>query len=198
MNFMVELDREALRQALTAVGELLAEENESVAIVVTGGATLSLLGIVDRATSDVDVIARTRRGEDGTLELEPPEPFPDALERAIRTVARDFELDEDWMNAVVGMQWSHGLPPWIGEEIEWANYGGGLHVGTVGSLTLIALKLFAAVDQGPKSVHFDDLLQLAPSDRELDVARDWVLTQDAAPRWSEMVDEVVAHAKRNR
>lgn len=194
---MVELDREALRHALTAVGELLANENESVAIVVTGGATLSLLGIVDRATSDVDVIARARRGEAGTLELEPPEPFPDALERAIRTVARDFELDEDWMNAVVGMQWSQGLPPWFGEEIEWTNYGGGLDVGAVGRRTLIALKLFAAVDQGPKSIHFDDLQQLVPSDTELDEARDWVLTQDAAPRWSEMVDEVVAHAKRH-
>lgn len=120
---MAELDRKALRHALTAVGELLANENESVAIVVTGGATLSLLGIVDRATSDVDVIARAGRGEDGAVELEPPEPFPDALERAIHTVARDFELDEDWMNAVVGMQWSQGLPPWFRDEIEWTNYG---------------------------------------------------------------------------
>ena len=37
-------------QALTAVGEILAAEGKSAAIVIVGGAALNLLGVVDRAT----------------------------------------------------------------------------------------------------------------------------------------------------
>lgn len=187
-----------IRDVLTAVGELLAAEGEREAIVVAGGATLSVLGIVHRTTTDVDVIARAQRDQNGTLRLREPEPFPPALEDAIRTVARDFGLDDQWMNAVVGKQWSHGLPPGTAEEITWKNYGGGLDAGFIGRRTLIALKLFAAVDLGPESVHFQDLLRLRPTDAELAEARSWVLTQDAAELWPELVDEVIAHVERNR
>lgn len=192
------LDAALIRATLTAVGELLAAEGDREAIVVAGGATLSLLGIVQRTTSDVDVIARAWHDEDGTLGLHTPEPFPPLLERAIRTVARDFGLDDHWLNAAAGKQWSHGLPPGTAEGITWENYGGGLDVGLVGRPTLIALKLFAAVDRGPASVHFQDLVRLSPTDAELAEARGWVLTQDAAEQWPELVEEATDHVKRTR
>jgi hypothetical protein len=47
------------------------------------------------------------------------------------------------------------------------------------------------VDKGPASVHFQDLLVLAPTDDEFDRASAWVLTQDIAPEWSGFVKEVV-------
>lgn len=125
-------------------------------------------------------------------------PFPAPLERAIRTVARDLELDEDWMNAVAGRQWSQGLPPGIPDDLDWRTYGHGLEVGLAGRRSLIALKLFAAVDQGPQSVHMQDLLELDPSDGEMADARDWVLTQDAGERWPDLVQEATNHAKRHR
>lgn len=187
-----------LEAALGAVGELLSADDEQIAIVVVGGATLSLLGLVQRATSDVDVIARAFRGPTGELQLLRATPFPPALARSILTVARDLGLSHDWMNAVIEAQWALGLPPGLQEDITWRNYGGGLDVGLVGRSTLIHLKLFAAVDRGRLSVHLQDLLALRATEEELEKAGAWVLTQDAAMEWGSLVEEVMAYVNRYR
>jgi hypothetical protein len=192
------MDTSGIREALQALGELLAADGEQFAVVVTGGATLNLLGVVRRATGDVDVIARAERDHAGALSLRAAEPFPPALRNAIRTVARDLDLAEDWMNADVGKQWAQGLPPGTAEGLTWEGFGGGLDVGLVGRQTLIALKLFAAVDRGAASVHMQDLKALEPSDDELDRAREWVLTQDAALSWPGLVTEMIEHVRANR
>jgi hypothetical protein len=49
--------RQDVEEALQAVGELLADDDERFSIVVIGGAALQLLGIVSRTTHDVDVVA---------------------------------------------------------------------------------------------------------------------------------------------
>lgn len=187
-----------LAGALRAVGELLAADEEHAAIVVVGGATLNLLGLVQRATSDVDVIARAFRTPTGDLRLEQATPFPPAPVRAIRTVARDFGLSDDWMNAVIEAQWQGGLPPGLAEDITWRNFGHGLDVGLVGRRTLVHLKLFASVDRGPRSVHAQDLVALSPTDEELKGAAAWVLTQDAAPEWGSLLKKVIEHVERRR
>ena len=187
-----------LERALAALGELLAAEGERQAIVVVGGATLNLLGLVPRLTSDVDVIARAFQAEDGQWQLESPEPFPDALQRAIRTVARDLGLAPGWMNHEVGAQWTQGLPPRLLEDTTWRNYGGGLDVGLVGRRTLIALKLHAAADRHPGSVHTQDLTAPRPTDGELRDASVWVRAQDVAGEWPQLIDQVIAHVQNNR
>lgn len=187
-----------IEEALEALGELLRDSGERISLVVVGGATLNLLGIVSRSTSDVDVIARVSRGEDGALHLVPAEPFPDGLRRAIQTVARDFGLSEEWMNAVIGAQWAQGLPPRLLEETTWRVYGGALDVGLVGRRALIALKLFAAVDRGPRSVHMQDLFALEPTDEELAQAAAWVATQDAYADFTSLIDEAVEHVRGHR
>jgi hypothetical protein len=192
------VDSNAIENALSAVGELISAQKERVAIVVTGGATLNLLGFVDRVTSDVDVIARAHREESGAIVLERAEPFPPVLMEAIRTVARDLGLDPSWMNAGVGKQWSQGLPPGTAEGLTWRNYGGGLDVGLVGRDALIALKLFAVVDSGPRSVHHQDLLLLDPTLEELEQAQKWVVTQDGAASWPRLVQTTVDHVSHER
>jgi hypothetical protein len=82
-------------------------------------------------------------------------------------------------------------------NITWRRYGG-LHVGLVGRRTLIALKLFAAVDQSVRSVHAQDLLALRPSDAELEAAAAWVVTQDASDSFPRLVAEVVEHVRAHR
>lgn len=190
-------DTGGIDTALSAVGDLLGAEGVPIDIVVVGGATLNLLGIVHRTTRDVDVIARAYRDNEGALHLANAEPFPEVLERAIQTVARDLGLDRDWMNAAVGKQWSQGLPPGIEDDLQWRPYGA-LHVGLVGRRTLIALKLFAAVDQGPRSVHMQDLMTLAPSDGELAHAAEWVVTQDGSSLFPRMVEQAVEHVRQHR
>jgi len=186
---MADLTSAHIDRLLNAVGELLAERGHEVAIIVVGGASLSVMGWVSRVTTDVDVIARAER-EDGEWVLIRPDPFPDVLVEAARTVARDFSLPAGWLNAAVGDQWPQGLPPGMAEELSWREYGA-LHVGFAGRHTLIALKLFASVDQGPRSVHFQDLVHLKPSQDELIQAAEWVANQDAGDEFPNLVNQAV-------
>lgn len=178
-------------RALSAVGELLAAEGAEARVVIVGGAALILLGVIRRATNDVDVIA-VARGDSG--QLAPPEPFSLELERAVRTVARDLQLPPNWMNTVVSAQWQTGLPPAFTERVEWRRFAN-LWVGLPGREALIALKLYAAADQtGPDSRHMQDLIALRPSDAELAAAATWIQdTQDSTI--AEILGKAVSHVR---
>jgi hypothetical protein len=101
-------------RALQLVGEILAASEQNVAVVILGGAALNLLGLVERATTDVDIVAFAQpRGEqapDRASLYEPREPMPEPLLRAARTVANDLGLDPDWLNIGPALQWRAGLP----------------------------------------------------------------------------------------
>lgn len=185
-----------IERALSAAGELLAAEGKEAGIAVVGGTALNLLGIVERTTDDVDVIAiLLPRAGSRDVTLAPPEPLPEPLRRVIARVARDFQLPEDWMNAVVGLQWETGLPPGLERRLHWRQYGG-LRVGLVDRYDLIFLKLYAAADSGgPSSVHFQDLLALRPTEAELQAAAAWVREQDPTPEFSTIVEQVITHAR---
>jgi hypothetical protein len=160
---------------------------------------MNLRGFTARATTDVDVIARSEPPSGGSAEIMPPEPLPEPLASAVRRVARDFDLEDDWLNTDVAKQWhpSAGMPPGLADDIEWHHFGP-LHVGVPGRETMIMLKLFATVDRGPRSVHAQDLSQLNPSNEELDRAREWVATQDAGERFHVSLDEIIDHVLRQR
>jgi hypothetical protein len=199
----MRLSAETLDVVLTALGELLTADGEAVRLIAVGGAVMSLLGFVERTTSDLDVIARTEGGGSTAVPI-PPDPLPEALRRAAATVARDFNLLPDWLNTEIAAQWRTGLPPGLAGDITWHHYGGsakapesGLHLGLVGRSTLITLKLFAAVDQGPRSVHFQDLLALRPTAGELEAAAAWVRTQDEGPEFAALVGQVVERVLRD-
>jgi hypothetical protein len=185
---------EELGQLFSALGEHLKAAGESAAIVVVGGSTLAIRGWVERTTQDVDVIAQAVASASGRT-LRPAEPLPEALVDAVERVARDFGLPRDWLNTVIGAQWDFGLPPGFSQEIEWKEFGS-LTVGFAGRQSIIALKLFAAVDQGPKTVHLQDLIALTPTPDELDQAGHWVLSQDGSDLFPALVEEVKDHVRR--
>ncbi|MCC6929821.1 MAG: hypothetical protein IT359_12645 [Gemmatimonadaceae bacterium] len=187
--------------ALSRVGELLAAEGVTFAVVVVGGAALNLLGIVTRTTTDVDILAFARHRQGAHPDVhslsEPPTPLPEPLLRAAQNVARDMGLDADWLNSGPALQWRAGLPPGLDARIEWQRYGG-LWVGIVARYDLVFFKLFAAADsEGASSVHYQDLLALAPTPAELADAAVWVSTQDAAPEFAQILREVVAQVTRD-
>lgn len=189
-----------LSEALRAVGSLLAAVGVEEHLVVVGGVAMNLRGFTARATTDVDVIARSRPPSDGAPpDIMPPEPLPEPLASAVRRVARDFGLEVDWMNTDVAKQWhpSAGMPPGLTEDIEWHHFGA-LHLGVPGRVPMIMLKLFATLDRGPRSVHAQDLLRLQPSDEELEHARAWVATQDASEEIHAQLDQVVEHVRQQR
>jgi hypothetical protein len=185
---------------LDALGRILDAEGQTCDLVVVGGVAILARGFRSRTTNDVDIIARAVKGGDGTKQLVPPDPLPDGVRRAVARVARDFGLSPQWLNTVVGKQWRQtpvALPPALIDEIAWYSLGG-LRLGIAGRQSLIALKLFAAVDRGPNSVHVEDLVAIEPTDEELDRAASWVELQDAAPDFPTQVAEVVAHVKAKR
>jgi hypothetical protein len=190
-----------LGDALHALGSLLAAAGAEEHLVVVGGVAMNLRGFSARATSDVDVIARSSgRPIDGAApDIAPPEPLPEPLASAVRRVARDFGLEEDWLNTDVARQWhpSAGMPPGLTEDIEWHHFGA-LHIGVPGRLPMIMLKLFATLDQGPRSVHAQDLIRLRPSDEALEHARAWVATQDASEEIHAHLDQAVEHVRQQR
>lgn len=158
-----------VEHALTLVGELLAAEGHAYAITIIGGAALGLLGVVDRTTADVDVLAFATPAANGPPEpttlRAPPEPLPAPLVGAAETVARDVGLDRQWLNAGPALQWHAGLPPGLAQRVTWRQYAA-LWVGVVSRYDLVFFKLFAAADStGPRSVHYQDLLALRPPPR---------------------------------
>lgn len=192
---MADLSGSGIGEALHAVGELLAAEGVEIAVVVLGGAALNLLGIVERTTRDVDIVAMASGGPGSPLG--PADPLPEPLERAIVRVARDLGLPQDWMNARVGLQWRAGLPPGLDQRIHWRPYDG-LTVGLVDRYDLIFFKLFAAADsEGPESIHYRDLLALEPTEEELDAAADWGREQDTSPEFLAILEQVVGQARRD-
>lgn len=186
-----------LQEPLAALGELLAHAGDVAAIVVVGGTALNLLGIVQRATADVDVIAAgVVDREAPPRAIQPPDSLPPGLQAMVARVARDFALAPDWLNTVVGSQWETGLPPGFGERVSWTRHGG-LWIGLPGRIDLVFLKLYAAADDiGPTSRHFTDLLALRPTQEELDAAVAWIRgTQDPSAAFSGTLDMVVQNVR---
>jgi hypothetical protein len=102
------LDGNDIENALQAVGELLAADAHRFGIVVIGGAALSLLGVVDRATRDVDIVAFAKNyGQPENLER-PPLPLPPELASAIAQVARDLvALNPADDELAIASRWAH-------------------------------------------------------------------------------------------
>ena len=184
--------------AVRSLGEILASEGEHAAVVVVGGTALIIQGFVARVTRGVDVIAISRDPpEQERKVIEPPEPLPESLLRAISRVARDYNLPVDWMNTTAGLQWKTGLPPGFEERINWEQFGG-LGLGLADRFDLIFLKLYSAADSGgPSSVHYQDLMALQPTKEELDLAAQWVRSQDPSAPFARILNQVLEYAKNN-
>ena len=185
-----------IERALQAVGELLEGEGERVGIVVLGGAALNLLGVVQRATYDVDLVAlgTPPRGTEPAA-LRRADELPEALSRAASRVARDLGVAPDWLNVGPAGQWDTGFPPGMADRIVWRQYGG-LDLGIVHARDLAFFKLYAAADDvGPNSVHVQDLIALRPSPRELEQAADWIRSQDPSPGLAQSLDGVLEYVR---
>lgn len=191
MNALPQHDR-----IFQALGELLEAQGEAIGIVIIGGMALKVLGIVDRTTSDVDVLAIGDPTEnDEPTSIRRPDPMPLRIEEAIRRVARDFGLQDDWLNTDVAAQWETSLPPGLEDRITWHKYAA-LYVGVISRQDLIAFKLYATVDRTKESVHYKDLVALAPTDVELEFARRWITEdEDPSPVIRDQLDQVIRELK---
>lgn len=150
---------------------------EPVELVVCGGSALILAGMISRTTRDIDVVALIRQGIICT-----PDPLPADLVLAIREVAEDLDLPEDWLNNGPsrgdGGLFQMGLPAGFADRLHRTIYSNRLTVHLIDRIDQIHFKLYAAVDRG--GYHITDLKTLTPSSKELMDAARWAMTHDVS------------------
>lgn len=173
---------------LSALGEQLAVAGEHFELVVVGGSGLLALGEIERSTRDVDLVA-LRNGE----ELGSAQPLPDPLRRAAERVARDFGLDETWLNGGPTSLLDFGLPEGFLERLDSRSYGDALVVHFASRYDQIHLKLYAMVDEGGPGKHEQDLRALVPSEAELLAAARWSRTHDPSAAYREALLQALHH-----
>jgi hypothetical protein len=157
---------------LDALGQLLAERRLRYELFAIGGGALRLLGLITRPTRDIDVV-----GLVSDAKLIPVDPLPEPLRVAIAEIAGLFRLSPDWFNAGPRALVELGLPNGALERAHRREWGGlVLHIAD--RRDQIFFKLYASVDQGPRSKHFDDLRRLEPTEEELRGAAAWARTHD--------------------
>ena len=182
----MEITGETLGVILDALAEQLQSLGEQLEMVVIGGSALTALGLVRRATRDVDLLAIAENGN-----LRSAEPLPEALRTARDRVARDFEMDENWLNARPTNLLRWGLPAGFMTRVVTRRYGQALAVHFAGRVDQIHFKLFAMVDQAGGR-HEADLRALHPSTAELIAAARWSVTQDPSPGYRMMLVEALS------
>ncbi len=170
------IGRTQLEAALAALGELLAARRLHYELVIVGGGNLILRDLISRPTTkDLDVLGGWTR--DGVV---PMRPVPGPLRDAIVDVGRALGLGSDWLNPGPDALLDLGLPPGFNERLERRDFGG-LVVWLAGWYDMVCFKLYAAVDQGPRSRHFQDLLDLRPARNDFLEAARWAMTHDPSP-----------------
>lgn len=161
-----------LLEALETLGELLDERGQRAGVLVVGGSSLLLLGFVSRPTADVDVAAL-----DGPAGYTSAATLPEFLTKAIAEVGDALALGSSWMNSGPASLLEFGLPPGTADRVEIRQFGG-LEVHLPAREDQICFKLYAAVDNGPRSRHFADLKGMEPTKQELLTAARWTRTHD--------------------
>jgi hypothetical protein len=176
---------EVADRLLSALGEQLAALGQSFELVVVGGSGLLALGLIERSTRDIDVLA-LRAGD----ELGSAEPLPAALNAARDRVARDFSLPTDWLNPGPTALLEFGLPERFLKRLERRDYGDSLTVYFASRYDQIHFKLYALVDQGPGK-HEADLRALSPTEEELLAAARWSTSHDPSEGYARVLRNVL-------
>lgn len=166
------MERERLDEALTTLGALLEERGEHISVLVIGGGSLLLLGVIERPTADIDVV-----GYPAAVGYVKADVLPDFLLTAVRDVGDALGLGPTWFNSGPAGLVDFGLPPGLADRVTVRKYGT-LEVHLPALEDLICFKLYATVDLTERSKHFTDLQALAPSAEQLLKAARWMRTHD--------------------
>lgn len=168
----MHLDGGLLERTLQALGDVLSQRGLAYEVVAAGGSGLLLLGLIQRPTRDLDLIALVEHGR-----YVAARPLPEALTEAARDVGELFGLPPDWLNSGPTDLLQFGLPEGFRERVTTRRYGR-LVVHLASRFDQVCFKLYAGVDQGPRSKHVADLRRLEPTPAELWRAARWARTHD--------------------
>ncbi len=181
----MSIDLKGLEGALNILGQLLADRNLQYEVVAIGGGSLLLLGLIERTTRDLDLVALMKERE-----LISANPLPQSFIKAVKEVGQALHLGNDWINIGPASLLEAGLPSGFIQRLHARKYNA-LTVYLADRFDQICFKLYASVDQGPKSKHFFDLCTLKPSLQELNQAKAWCLSQDSSSEFAQDLNEAV-------
>lgn len=170
-----------LELAVRTLGEVLAARGLEFDLAIVGGGGLLLLGLIERATKDLDVVALM-----GPTGFARADPIPEPLATAVRDVAQLLGLDEDWLNCGPTDLLRYGLPEGFGQRAITRKYGA-LTLRLASRRDQIFCKLYAAVDSGPRSKHTLDLDKLQPTRQELIDAARWARSHDPSDGFCQLL-----------
>jgi len=171
-----------LREALDTLGAILADRGHNYDIVVIGGGALQLIGLIDRPTKDLDVVALA-----GAEPWSRAAPLPAPLLEAVKDVALALELETDWLNPGPTDLLELGLPTGFAERTTSEHFGA-LTVRYAAREDQLTFKLYAAADHWPdEGKHLQDLRALTPTPEELRAAARWCMSHDPSPGFRDML-----------
>lgn len=142
---------------------------------------------MERTTKDLDLVALLNEGK-----LISADPLPQPLLQAAEEVGKALELGTNWLNIGPASMLEMGLPLGFTSRMH-TRYYKGLAVHLAHRFDQICLKLYASVDQGPKSKHFIDLISLKPSFEELKKAKNWCITHDVSETFEKEITKALDH-----
>lgn len=167
-------------KAIPEFDKYLGEKGLVFEGTIIGGAALLVLQITDRQTKDVDCIYP---------------PIPPEIKKASEDFADEndgLKIDSDWLNN--GPQSIlDNLPLDWGTRLRPLFNGKNLKLTTLGRPDLLKTKLFAFCDRTDPD--FGDLIQLKPTEAELNDSIDWVKKCDANPSWPNHVEKMFNYLK---
>ena len=186
-------DQIDIKTILSALGEQLESSSvEPIELLVCGGSALIFLGLAQRTTKDVDILAYVKQTEAGDISFIKATPLKEEFIAAAKKVARDFNLPENWINTGPTSAVDLGLPGGLIERVTTKEFGSKLTIHFLGRYDQIHLKLYAAVDQGA-GVHYEDLLTLKPTADELEQAARWSMTHDVSEGYRQILKDLLNH-----
>ena len=190
-------DQKDIETILSALGEQLESSSvESVELLVCGGSAMIFLGLAQRTTKDVDILAYIKRTNAGDTSFIKAKQMNPEFIMASRKVARDFNLPENWINTGPTSAVDLGLPERLMERVATREFGRKLTIHFLGRYDQIHFKLYAAVDQGA-GIHYDDLLSLNPTAEELEQAARWSMTHDVSEGYRQILKDLLNHMGHN-
>jgi len=183
----MNLGQRQFNEALTTLGDVLAERGLAYEVVLVGGGSLLLRGIIARPTKDADVVGmRLASGDIAKVDA-----LPEPLARAVRDVGDALGLAPDWLNLGPASLLELGLPAGFADRLSRAVFGA-LVVWFAGVYDLICLKLNAAADHWPsRDRHLEDLRALHPTWAELAEGARWARTHDPSPAFRSLLAAVL-------
>ncbi len=187
------LNNRDIEKSLILLGKRLEiEGNEIFNIVVCGGSALIITGLITGRmfTKDVDLVGLGYKDLTGKLQVRECRELPKTLEKAVRQVARDLGLEDNWLNTDPTSLVRFGLPDGFTERLQLKTYGKLLNVYFTGRTDQIFFKLYAAVDQGPGK-HVDDLRELSPADEEIESAAKWAMKHDVSENFRNILKDML-------